>query len=69
MISVHPDFIDLIKEPIYENKFLNFVPRSVLFKNINAKLPRKRGCVIEELEIKDDKHLKLCLTPSLERKQ
>ena len=54
MISVHPDFIDLIKEPIYENEFFNFVPRSVLFKNIHAKPPKKHGCVIEEFETKDD---------------
>ena len=41
MISVHPNFVDLIKEPIYENKSLNFVPRSVIIKNMYAITPRK----------------------------
>ena len=54
MISVHPNFIDLIKEPIYENKFLTFVPRSVIVKNMYAKTPRKHGCVIKELDMKYD---------------
>jgi hypothetical protein len=52
MISVHPNFIDLIKEPIYENNFLNFVPRNLVIRNMYFKPPRKRGCVIEE--VKDD---------------
>ena len=54
MISVHPNFVDLIKEPIYENKSLNFVPWSVIIKSMYARTPRNYGCVIEELEIKDD---------------
>jgi hypothetical protein len=54
MISVHPNFINLIKEPIYENKFLSFFPRSVIVKNMYAKTPRKHGCVINELYMKDD---------------
>ena len=54
MISVHPNFIDMINEPIIENKFLNFVPRSVLVKNMFAKPPRKPGCMIEEFDTKDD---------------
>jgi hypothetical protein len=54
MISVHPNFIDMIKEPIYENKFLNFVPRSVIVRNSYVKSPRKSACVIEDLETKDD---------------
>src|SRR3989337_1167084 len=33
MISVHPNFIDVIREPIYESKKINFVPRSVIMKN------------------------------------
>ena len=54
MISVHPNFVDLIKEPIIENKCLDFVPTSVIIKNMCAKPPRKHGCVIEELDLKDD---------------
>ena len=54
MISVHPDFIDIIKEPIYKSKILNFVPRSIMIKKSYVKSPRKSGCVIEDLETKDD---------------
>jgi hypothetical protein len=35
-------------------KFLNFIPRSVIAKNMFAKYPRKPKCIIEELEPKDD---------------
>ena len=54
MISVHPNYIDIIMEPIYENKILDFVPKSVMMRNSYVKSPRKNGCVIEELETKDD---------------
>jgi hypothetical protein len=54
MISVHPNFIDVIREPIYKNKKINFVPRSVIMRNTYVKSTRKGGCVIEELETKDD---------------
>ena len=54
MISVHPDFIGIIKEPIHKSKILDFVPRSVMTRNTYVKSIRKNGCVIEELETKDD---------------
>jgi hypothetical protein len=54
MISVHPNFIDIIKEPIHKSKILDFVPRSVMMRNPYVKSTRKNGCVIEELETKDD---------------
>ena len=54
MISVHPNFIDIIKEPIVGNKFLNFIPRSVVVKDMHDNSPRKHGCIIEELDLKDD---------------
>ena len=54
MISVHPNFVDLIKEPITENKFLNFVPRNVIITNMYDKPPRKHVCVIEELDLEDE---------------
>jgi hypothetical protein len=38
MISVHPNFIDIIKEPIYESKILDFVPRSVMIKKILCRI-------------------------------
>ena len=55
MISVHPNFIDIIKEPIHKSKILDFVPRIVMMRNTYVKSIRKNGCVIEELETKDDK--------------
>jgi archaellum component FlaC len=54
MISVYPNFINIIKEPIHKNKILDFVPRSVMMRNSYVKSIRKKGCVIEELETKDD---------------
>ena len=54
MISVHPNFVDIIKEPIYESKILDFVPRSVMMRNSYVKSPRKNGCVVDELETKVD---------------
>jgi hypothetical protein len=54
MISVHPNFVDMIKEPIYKNKILDFVPRSVIVGNSYVEPPKISGCVIEELETKDD---------------
>ena len=54
MISVHPNFIDIIKEPIHKNKILDFVPRSAMMRNSHIKSIRKKGCVIDELETKDD---------------
>jgi hypothetical protein len=53
MISVHPNFIDIIKKPIHKSKILDFVPRSVIVRNTYVKYIRKNGCVIEELETKD----------------
>ena len=54
MISVHPNFIDIMKEAIHKSKILDFVPRSVMMRNTYVKSTRKNGCVIEELETKDD---------------
>jgi hypothetical protein len=54
MISVHPNFANIIKEPIYKSKILDFVPRSVMVRNTYVKSTGKSGCVIEELETKDD---------------
>ena len=53
MISVHPNFIDVIKKPTHKSQILDFVPRSVMMRNSYVKSTRN-GCVIEELETKDD---------------
>jgi hypothetical protein len=55
MISVHPNFIEIIKEPMIENQFLNFVPRNIIIKNMFSKTARESGCMIEELDSKEDK--------------
>ena len=54
MIRVHPGFVDLIKEPIYESKFLNFIPMSVIMNYLCVETPRKYGCVTKELWTKND---------------
>ena len=28
MISIHPDFVEIIRDPIYKNEFFGFLPRS-----------------------------------------
>ena len=52
-ISVHPNFLDIIKEPIVTNEFLDFLPRSLII-NKNKEPPRGYVCSIEELHTKDD---------------
>ena len=54
MISIHPDFVEIIRDPIYKNGFFGFLPRSVVIKNMHAKSLKKSSCVIEELKTKDD---------------
>lgn len=50
MISVHPDFVDVI----YKSEFFNFLPRSFAFENSYAKVLRDSKCSIEELETNKD---------------
>ena len=54
MISIHPDFVEIIRDPIYKNDFFGFLPRSVVIKNMHAKPLNKSSGVIEELKTKDD---------------
>ena len=69
MIKVHPNFVDFIKEPIYKNMSLDFAPRSLIDKNICTRTPRNYGCVIEELETKDDNtwNYALCLARGIKQ--
>ena len=53
MISVHPNFINIIKEPIDTSEFLDFLPRSVIIDKTKGS-PKGYRCVIEELHTKDD---------------
>lgn len=54
MISIHPDFVEIVRDPIYKNIFFGFLPRSVVIGSMHAKSFKKSICVIEELKTKDD---------------
>ena len=51
-ISVHPNFLTILKEPFATNDFLDFVPRSLI---INKKKESRKSyrCLLEELSTKD----------------
>ena len=51
-ISVHPNFLAILKEPFATNHFLDFVPRSLII-NKKKETPRGYRCLIEELPTKD----------------
>lgn len=53
-ISIHPDFIEVTRDPIGKNEFLKLVPRSIVVENLYAKSLKNSKCLIEELENKDD---------------
>lgn len=55
MISIHPNFIEVIRDPPCKNGFFNLVPRSIVVENLYAKSLKNSKCLIEELESKDDK--------------
>ena len=55
MISIHPNFIEVIRDPLCKNKFFNLVPRSVVVENLYAKSLKNSKCSTEELEDKDGK--------------
>ena len=54
MISIHPNFVEVIKDPTCKNEFFNLIPRSIITENMHAKSLKNFGCVIEELGTKDD---------------
>ena len=54
MISIHPDFVEAIRDPFGRNEFFKLVPRSIIIENIYAKSLKNSKCLIEELN-KDDK--------------
>ena len=51
-ISVHPNFLAILKEPFATNDFLDFMPRSLII-NKNKETPRGYRCLIQELPTKD----------------
>ena len=52
-ISVHPNFLAIIKEPFATKDFLDFLPKSLLI-NKTKEIPKVYKCSIEELHTKDD---------------
>ena len=37
MISIHPDFVEVIRDPFCKNEIFEFIPRSVVIENLYAK--------------------------------
>ena len=62
MISVHPDFVEVIRDPFCKNEIFQFIPSSIVIEDLYAKSLKDPKCLIEELD-KDDKTqiLALCL--------
>ena len=54
MISVHPDFFDVLRDPFCKNEIFKFTPRSIAIEGLYAKSLKDSKCLIEELD-KDDK--------------
>ena len=51
-LSVHPNFLTILKEPFATNDFLDFVPRSLII-NKKEETPRGYRCLIGELPTTD----------------
>ena len=49
MISIHPDFVEVIKDPTCKNELFKLVPRSTVIENLYAKPLKNSVCLIEEL--------------------
>ena len=54
MISIHPDFVEVIRDPFCKNEIFKFIPRSVSIESLYVKSFKDSKCLIEELD-KDDK--------------
>ena len=52
MISIHPDFVEVIRDPTCKNGFLKLVPRSIVIQNLYAKSLKNSKCLIEDSENK-----------------
>ena len=50
-ISVHPNFLTILKEPFATNDFIDLVPRSLII-NKKKETPRSYRCLIKELPSK-----------------
>ena len=54
MISVHPDFVEVLGDPFCKNEIFKYTPRTVAIECLYAKPVKDSKCLIEELD-KDDK--------------
>ena len=53
MISVHPDFVEVTRDPFCKNAIFQSIPRSIVIEDLYAKSLKDPKCLIEELYIKD----------------
>ena len=51
-ISVHPNFLTILKEPFATNEFFDLVPKSLIITR-KKEIPKGNRCLIEELPTKD----------------
>ena len=54
MISIHPDFVEVIRDPFCKNEFFQFIPSSIVIEDLYAKSLKDPKCLIEGLD-NDDK--------------
>ena len=54
MISVHPDFVEVIRDPFCKNELFQFIPKSIVIEDLYAKSLKDPKCLIKELD-NDDK--------------
>ena len=62
MISIHPDFVEVIRDPFCKNEIFKFIPRSVAIESLYVKYLKDSNCLIEELDKYDKTQIfALCL--------
>ena len=54
MISIHPNFVEVVKGPTCKNEIFTLIPRSIVIEIMHAKPLRNSSCVIGKLKTKDD---------------
>ena len=54
MISIHPNFVEVIRVPFCKNEIFEFIARSIVIEDLYDKSLKDSKCLIEELD-KDDK--------------
>ena len=54
MIIIHPDFVEVIRDPFRKDEIFKFTPRSIDIEVLYANSLKDSKCLTEELD-KDDK--------------